>query len=86
MSRDTIYAPGPSGDLITDRVARRISVHPRVATVPAPPVAPVASLNPAPTAQLPSPTAAAAGGARILRRWSVAGLIAHAAIGQPVIA
>ena len=83
MSRHTIHTPGRSGDLVTERAARRISAHPRAATASA--GAPAAPVSPAPSAQPPIPTATQASGARILRRWSVAELIARAAIGQPVI-
>jgi len=73
MSTRTIHTPFHAGDLISERTARRARAHPR--TVAAPDAAPApAPATDAARRDTPSP----AGDARILRRWSVAALIASA--------
>jgi hypothetical protein len=88
MSRLTIHTPFQSGDMISERAARRVAAHPRAAAAPAPEVTPARPVNTAPAARQPTPTPppSQTNGARILRRWSVAELIARAAVGQPAIA
>ena len=85
MSTRTIHASFRSGDLISERAARRVMAHRR----PVVPLEPTAALGAPPSPALaareltPRP---AATGPKILRRWSVAELIARAAAGPPVVA
>ena len=69
MSTRIINTPFHSGDLLSERAARRVTAHRR------PVVAPEAV---APSGGRPGT------GPKILRRWSVAELIARAAAGPPV--
>jgi hypothetical protein len=86
MSRHTIHTPFQSGDLITERAARRVTAHPRAAAAPAPEVTPASAMNTAPATHQSTPTPTPASGPRILRRWSVAELIYRAAARPPVLA
>lgn len=82
MNTHTRHAPFSAGDLISERAARRATAHRRTAvgseTAPVPAHAP--DITPPGSDQDP------AGGARILRRWSVAELIARASAGTPLVA
>ena len=92
MSTRTVHTPFHPSDLISDRSARRASAHRR--TVALPDAAPVSNATSALDARSAPATNAAvtahrdtpspAGEARILRRWSVAALIASAPRPQVV--
>ena len=78
MSKRTVHTSRHAGDVVSERTARRASVHPRTVTVPhAPPTpapSPATSADDNARRDTPSPN----GDAQILRRWSVAALIASA--------
>jgi hypothetical protein len=86
MSTQAIRTHFRTRDFSSERAMRRGSAHRRTATAPAvaPAVALVAASTPVPAARQAAPTVAT--GARILRRWSVAQLIAHAAAGPRLVA
>ena len=84
MSTRIVHTPSRGGDLISERVARRATAHRRPRVAPEPAAAPGAPASPA--VAVAEPTATPAPAAKILRRWSVAELIARAAAGHPVVA
>jgi hypothetical protein len=76
MSTRTVHTPFHAGDLISKRTARRARAHPRTVAVPDAAAAPAPATNAGLAARRDTPSPA--GEAKILRRWSVAALIASA--------
>ncbi len=77
MSTRSIRTPSRAGDVPSARAARRVTAHRR----PGPALAPAAAESPVRSAR-----PARSSGARILRRWSVAELVARAAAEPRVVA
>jgi hypothetical protein len=77
MSTHTVHSSFHAGvDVISGRAGRRATAHPRTIATPDTAAAPTHPANPAHTACPGS--LSPAGDPQILRRWSVAGLIASA--------
>jgi hypothetical protein len=77
MSAHTFHAPFNSRDLISERAARRAAAHPRTVVAKdaaAPPADPVVNT----VGTVREVGSSSAGSPQILRRWSVAKLVAAA--------
>ena len=76
MSTHTFHAPFNPRDLISERAARRAAAHPRTIAAMRPAATPDGAAEAADAAR--QDNSSSAGNAQILRRWSVAELVAAA--------